>query len=77
MDISPLCDRAKFKLAKAQQGFINFLVKPTFQKYCEFIEDSLPMEIIQENFDMWVKMEETNGDDQKNEMVRRASILTE
>ena len=77
MDISPLCDRAKFKLAKAQQGFINFLVKPTFQKYCEFIEDSLPMEIIQENFDMWVKMEETNGDDQKNEMVRRASILSE
>uniref|UniRef100_A0A7S1C4N6 PDEase domain-containing protein n=1 Tax=Bicosoecida sp. CB-2014 TaxID=1486930 RepID=A0A7S1C4N6_9STRA len=36
LPISPLCDRDNFDLAKSQQGFIEFVVRPCFEPFSAF-----------------------------------------
>ena len=60
LPVSPLCEEDGFNLAKSQQGFISFLVKPTFTPFAAFAEGREWIEILDQNFGMWKKMEEDN-----------------
>lgn len=49
------CDRANPAVAKAQTGFIGFVVKPLFEKWCEFVPQLKPMTMpyIESNLAIW------------------------
>jgi hypothetical protein len=60
LPVSPLCEEDGFNLAKSQQGFISFLVKPTFVPFAEFAEGSEWIAQLDENFQRWKQLEEDN-----------------
>lgn len=58
MSVSPLCDRSQPALGKGQKAFIDFVVKPLFESFCElFPAASLTMETMMENRRRWEELE--------------------
>ena len=69
MNISMLMDRATVNIAKSQQGFIDFIVFPTFNPYVGVVEKaSVITDMIQSNKETWVtKIEEYEAKKIENE----------
>lgn len=58
LSISPLCDRSQPALAKGQKAFIDFVVKPLFESFCEvFPEANLTLETLMSNRRRWEELE--------------------
>jgi len=62
LPVSPLCEEVGFNLAKSQQGFISYLVKPTIEPFAAFADGSEWIEQLEENFQMWKLEEEKKSD---------------
>ena len=73
LSVSPLCEEVGFNLAKSQQGFINFLVKPTLTPFAAFADGSEWLEQLEENYQMWKQLEEDNTNSEKENKTSDAS----
>lgn len=55
LEVSPLCDRHNHNLNKSQAGFINFIVRPAYTRYCEYLGTSKYLDILEHNFKQWTE----------------------
>ena len=55
LPVSPLCEEEGFNLAKSQQGFITFLVRPSIQPLATFTGETEWLTQLEENFAYWGK----------------------
>ena len=65
LPVSALCEEEGFDLAKSQQGFISFLVKPTLTPFAAFADGGEWLTQLEENLQMWVDMEAKNLEEKK------------
>lgn len=60
MPVSPLCEEEGFDLAKSQQGFISFLVRPTIEPLAQFADGSEWLDQLDANLAYWKSTQESN-----------------
>ncbi len=60
MPVSPLCEEEGFNLAKSQQGFITFLVRPTIEPFVQFAGGGEWLAQLETNLAYWKSIEEAD-----------------
>ena len=59
---SPFMDRAKTNIAQCQVGFINILIKPFYEEWCQWLGGTTEHDCV-ENIKANIKMWEDNGEE--------------
>ena len=76
--VSALCDRDGGNVWSSQIGFIDFIIKPLFTTWCEFLGsdevNSKCLTNIEANREMWAKMQRQNASQQP---YKDAALLQE
>jgi len=62
LPISPFMDRSKTNIAQCQVGFINILIKPFFQEWCDFLGDEVVKNVF-DNITANIKIWEDSGEE--------------
>ena len=69
LSMSPLCDRADHNLPKSQLGFIQFVVRPSYAVFAEYLGTNEHLEQLDRNVEFWQKEAQAGDPAEKRQMT--------